>query len=178
MADPIIEQIVDYIVTALETITTDNGYGIQIGSGGVYRPIHPDAYGKSGYTQPNWVQLVEGDPVKSDTFIPGPQPLIEWVQPILLDLIYQPDSEATTPIGQNLALFYAEVSKAFYSDPDNPPSGYTIPANNSFNQWNSLVVNTDDGDPEGFIDRDNGYVAFNRILTVRYRHKENDPTTQ
>jgi hypothetical protein len=179
MSDTIIEQIVKKMITALETVQTANGFNVEVGSGGVYRPIRPDAYDRSGYTQANWVQLIEGDPVRNGTGYPGNPPRLGWDQTIILDLVYQPDSDATLSIGENLSKFNADVQIALFADPANPPGGYSnLASDNAFNQWGGLAVNTEDGDPELFIATEDNFVGYQKIITIQYRHKENNPYEQ
>jgi len=178
MADPIVEQIMKKIVTALETITTANGYAVEVGSGGVWRPKTVEDVDKPGFTQTHWAQLVEDDPTRNEEYSITNNPArIAWNQPVIIDLVYRPDTESTAPIFQQIAIFNAEAQIALFgttADAD----GRTLPDDNAQNQWGGLALDTEDIDAELFVDEENNFVGWQKIIMVKYRHKETTPYEQ
>jgi hypothetical protein len=160
MADPIIEQIMTQVVSALEGISTGAGYETDVSE--VYRPKTILGYD----TVPNRdfsIQLVLGDPTRDDEQSRmGNPPLIGWDQPIEMNLIYRPSESATEAIETVLNRFWADAIKAIYLDP----------------QWSDLAIDTEITDPQWLINADDGFVGINATVNIEYRHKENNPYEQ
>lgn len=160
MAIPIIEQIMSQVVTALEGITTANGYETDVAE--VYRPKTILGY----ETVPNKsfsVQLVSGDPIRNqENDLMGNPPRIAWNQPVEMNLIYRPSDEATDSIELVLNKFWADAIKALFVDP----------------YWSQLAYDTEITDPQWLYSQTDGFVGINAVVIIQYRHKENNPYEQ
>lgn len=160
MADPILEQIMDQIETALAAISTGGGYETTVSE--VYRPktiLGYDEVPNKDFS----IQLVLGDPTRDEEQSRmGNPPLVAWDQPIEMNLIYRPSESASDPIEKVLNRFWADVIKAIYTDP----------------QWSGLAIDTEISDPQWMISQTDGFVGINAIINLEYRHKENNPYEQ
>jgi hypothetical protein len=160
MADTIIDQIVDDLKATLLTVTTGNGYETTVES--VYEPLTIQ-----GYTKPPMkslqVQLTMMDGVRNPEIdLQSNPPRVGWNQNIDMNLIYRPSDSNTTPIRVTLNKFWADVIKAMYID-------YTR---------GGLALNQEISNPEWMLNQEDGFIAIACILTIQYRHKENNPYEQ
>lgn len=159
MALPIIEQIIADLVTAIESVTTGNGYAITVAA--VHQPATIADINRTppvDYT----VQLIQDDPIPNPEYgYSSNPPRVGWDQPLQLDLIFRPSDTAATPLQKQLNIFEAELIKAIMADPQR--AGLAIDTTVSPSTW---WANTDDGTAGKTL-----------TLTISYRHKENDPTS-
>lgn len=155
--DTIIDRIIDQIHTALEGITTVNGYQIDVNA--VYESTTVAGYGRAPqktYT----VELIQDDEVRNDAWsAPGNPPLVAWDVPIEMSLIVRASDKNTVPLRKLLNTFWADVQKALMIDP----------------QWSNLALDTNIGDPQNFANENDGFLGKVALTTVTYRHFENDP---
>lgn len=160
MALPIIQQIIADLVTTIEGVTTGNGYEISVDS--VYRPATIGDFDRT--PAGNYVvQLLQDDPLPNpDNGFSGNPPRVAWDQPIQLDLIYRPSDDDTDPMQQVLDVFEAEIIKAVMADP----------------QRNDLAIDTNLSPSVWWTDKEDGTAGKSLVVTIEYRHQENDPTAQ
>jgi hypothetical protein len=159
MALPILEQIIDHLAATIATVTTGNGYTVTVSA--VYRPA---TLGDFGRTPPGdyVVQIIQDDPQEDPEIgYSSNPPRVGWSQPVQLDLLYRPSDGATESLQQRLNIFEAAVIKAIMTDPTR--GGLAIDSANAPGKW--------------WVDPALGICSKTIVHTIRYRHKENDPTT-
>lgn len=157
MALSIIEQIIAAIQTAVEAVTTGNGYQIDVA--GVYRPATMGGQDRDSPGSYD-VQLTRGQTQRNETLdLLGNPPKVGWTVPVQMDCLYRPSSSNTDPIEQVLDTFWSDVTKAVMDD----------------TQWSGLAIDSDLAPPEEWIDMDDGTCGKTGILQIHYRTPENDP---
>jgi len=160
MALSILEQIIALIVTAIEGVTTGNGYQVDVT--GVYRP---STLGGQDRDSPGSydVQLARGVLVRNEEIdLLGNPPRQGWTVPVEIDCLYRPSSSNTDPIERELDTFWSEVSKAVMTDI----------------QWGGLAIDSELGAPNDWIDMDDGTCGKTGVLNVHYRVQETNPYAQ
>ena len=161
MADTILEQIADLIKAQLETVTTGNGYQIDVAS--VYRPATIAGINRNPPGIGYQIQFTWGDPARNEDHdvLFGGDRLIGWNQPAILELQYRPSKDETVPMQKRLAVFQGEVSKAMFVDP----------------QWSNLALDTQTLDWSDALDVQ-GYVSRVTPFQIQFRHLEGNPYSQ
>ncbi len=160
MANPIDEQIVQKIATALATIST--GSGDQVTVTEVYRPKTIDGYDR---TPPGdySISLISEDPVRNETIdFAGNPPRIGWDQGIEMFLNFRPSDESDTAVETSLRIFWADVIKKLLATP----------------YWDGLAIDTKVSAPSWFADPADAVVGISAVITFQFRVKENDPYSQ
>ena len=108
---PVKEQIVQAVVAALQGITIENGYKMDIGE--VERPVRdrewiPRDRGAAVLQQSD-VRDSEGD-------APGNPPAVGWMLTLSIDLVVRISEHNETPVSQILNVMEADVRKALSAD--------------------------------------------------------------
>lgn len=162
MATPIIEQIAALVKTQLETITTANGYELDVLK--VIRP--PRAMDISDYSLDNnvaYVQQAEPSLGESDEMAGNP-PIKEWVQPFVIDWIIRVSEKDETPVDQLLNTARSDIEKAMAAglEPDT--------------DLDDLVTNWSIREPQ-FAQYEDGFELVRVTIDITYRVSETDPYT-
>ena len=155
MAEPIVEQIAAKIKTALETITTANGYNQTVAE--VVRPT------RLGGVKPenNLLVLQQGDPVRDDD-ANTPHMYLQWIQPFTVDCFIIPSDKSETAVETAINRIRADVEKVARANA----------------QWDSLALDTRIGDPMHFPPDAGAFDGVRVVLEVLYRTLEDDPYAQ
>jgi len=161
MADTILEQIADLIQAQLQTVTTGNGYQIDVAE--VYRPATIAGINRTNPGIGYQIQFTWGDPERNPDHdaLFGTTRLIGWNQPAILELQYRPSKDETVPMQKKLAIFQGDVTQAMFVDP----------------QWSNLVLDTQTLDWSDALDVQ-GYVSRVTPFQIQFRHIEGDPYSQ
>lgn len=158
MAEPIIWQIMTKIKTALDSITTANGYVYDTTT--VYRDPRP-VEGSQQWKNLNLVFYADNSTrdVESE-----PLQHAGWRQGFGVDCIVEPaDTDlTTTPNDQVLFRLYSDVSKALMANA----------------QWDGLAIDTEITPPEFFEIDGDAIQGITCRFDVQYRTLEGDYTTQ
>lgn len=170
MANPIVEQIMIKVAAKLATVTTANGYQVDVSS--VYRPATKLGINR---TPPGSyvVQLMLSDASRNDELsISSNPPRVAWDQAITVDCIYSPSDSATDPLDQVLTTFASDVTKAMFAD---DAGGDNLATKGT---WAGLAVTTEIIDIEAFEGETDGTCYLRLTFIITYRVRENDPYNQ
>jgi len=161
MSDPIpvVERIAQAIKTRLGTVTTANGYQVQLAE--VVRPLRRGEY----IPRDKLCVLEQEDPFDAPDaeYIHGATPARIWVQPFVVTLFVQPDETDTTPVDTRVNLIRSEVERCLMS------ADLT---------WGNLAYeHTHLAGASYFDSSDGSFSGVQITLEVTYRVPENDPYT-
>lgn len=154
MANPIIEQITQDLVDAVETVTVANGYNQTLI---VERPVSND---EAIAARDNLAVVREGNPSKmaqEDTS----SAYIMWEHGYHIDLYAAIAENDATPLMTRLHKMRADVEKAVLVDP----------------YRGELAIDTRVEEPEYWVDRP-GIVGVTVVIVVQFRTLIGDPYTQ
>ena len=155
MSYPIIEQIAQLLVTALEAIDSEGITPVE-----VHRPD-----GLLGDLSPRHqtIAMFQDDPTwEQGLSSPGNPPAVAVRQPFEILWFCIPAQTSTTPVDRLMNTAVAEIVKAVMADP----------------QWSTLALLTDPPSWKFYRPPDQGWEAASVRLDVVYRTAENDPYTQ
>lgn len=157
--EPVVERIAQALATRLETVTTANGYQVQLAD--VVRPFR-----RGDYVPQNNLcvleQLSPFDPPDGE-YNMGNEPARVWVQPFLITLYVQPDETDTTPVDTRVNLIRSEVERAVMGDDLT---------------WGNLALGWTHLAGADYIDSaDGSYSGVQITLEITYRVPESDPFT-
>lgn len=156
-AETILDRILDLVKTSIEAISTASGDQTDVSR--VYEVATIAGYNREP-EEDFEVELFQGDETRNEEFsAQGNPPLVAWDVPVQMSLIHRPSEKAVTEIRRVMNRFWADVIKALMADP----------------QWSKLAMNTEIGDPTNGYNNTDGYVAKIAVVTITYRHYENDP---
>jgi hypothetical protein len=160
MATPVVEDIAVGLQTAIETITTGNGYEFNIGS--VLRPRRKDQYTPDHLT----AVIQQEDPEDPDEPLTEGNPAIRhWKQPYTVDVIVNPDQTENRAIDTVINEVRSDVEKAiavaFAS------GGALVSFQRGF-----LI-----GPPVRFEIEAGGFEGIRMFVFISYATDENDPYT-
>jgi len=153
---PVNERIVQAVQTALQAITTANGYATNVT--GVVRPRRT---GEGAGPQHGQIRIEEGDDERdSDSDLCGNPPRLGWRLPLVLALVVRLSTRSEQPLDQALRLFVADVIKCVAADCT----------------WGGLAWNTDLAGVS-YLGEADGIEGATVALEILYRTPEDDPYT-
>jgi len=154
MAESIIEQIAQAIVTKLKTITAANGY-----ANTVSEVVRPRRTGENFHPADKGISVLQDNAERETSEdIVGNPPAIGWRQPFTIDLFLRHSEKNTVPMDQALNSFIADVQKALMADV----------------QWGGLAIRSDLGSVD-YAEPSRGFEGATVWIEVIYRVAENDP---
>lgn len=157
MSYPIVEQIAQAIATKLATITTDNGYEVDVAA-----VIRPTAFGLSAAPAHLSIVMAQGDEDREDLDATGNPPLIAMRQPFQLALVIRLSDDSSDSFDTIANAFTADVIKAMFAD----------------RQWSNLAIDTELAGLNLLKDEQVGYEGKLVQFDVIYRVAEDDPYSQ
>ena len=151
MAQPIIEQIRDDIVTTLAGVPNQTGVFVLKR---IPRPGAADEFAAKDYN----ILLVQGDldPVDDEA-----EMFEEWTVTFFVSCFVRPSDSSTTPIDQTKNIFAADVTKTLLADA----------------QRSNLALNSEVVGWEQFVFGEGAYDGITVVYRVHFRHDWDDPYT-
>lgn len=157
--EPVVERIAQAVATRLATVTTANGYQVELAD--VVRPLRRGDY----VPQDSLCVLEQLSPFDAPDgdYLMGNEPARVWVQPFLITLYVQPDETDTTPVDTRVNLIRSEVERAVMAGDGT---------------WGSLALGNTHLAGADYIDSaDGSYSGVQITLEITYRVPQSDPYT-
>lgn len=152
MANPIIEQIAQDIVSTLQTVTTANGYQQSVNEVTRERQSDHDDWTAENHD----IRVVQGNSqrVEAEATL-----MNTWLTPFLCMAFVSPQKDNATPLDTLKSRFAADISKALMADP----------------QRSNLALNTEVAAWMQFETDEQAYQGITVVLEVTHRTLETDP---
>ena len=157
MSTPVVELIAQAIATRLETVTTANGYEVDVNT--VHRPVR---LGLPTALEAYDIVLQQDDPTLDEALAGGDSGMLQWLQPFSVQFFVRPSETSTDPVDGVVNVFRSDIEQALLS---------------SDSWWASGMIETAIAGVQGIITDDGQYEGGELTFAVLYRVDRTDPYT-
>lgn len=158
MSYPIVEKIAQAIETALEAVTTANGYQVDVAE-----VVRPKTRGIDRVPAHGGIVLVQEESTSDDNYSAvGNPPAVGKKVTFYVAVIIRISESSDQSFDQASNYFVADITKALMADV----------------HWDGLAIDSKIGVEQPMMAEDNSFEGTAIPFEVIYRTKENDPYTQ
>jgi hypothetical protein len=162
---PLVEKIALAIQAKLKAITRENDYQVDVSE-----VVRPNRLGSQWTPKHMGIEMLQGKPTMTGSAVGNP-PVVEWVWPILLDLVVRVSEASETALDTVINVFMADVVQAMLSD----VQWHTVPAEGGTAV--PLAIDTRLADVE-YPPPISGIEGMTLTFDLTFRTAENNPYVQ